>query len=657
VTRVIATILLAALFPLIGPGTTLAQHDGDDDTISPGGNLVVEGVPPIPAALAERVARYTEFRAAAPLSWHPTRREMLISTRFADAAQVHLVRAPLGARTQLTFLRDAVGAASFQPTRGDFFVYAKDAGGDEFAQIYRFDTASGDATLLTDGKSKNEIGPWSRDGRRLAYTSTRRNGTDTDVYTIDPADPSSDRLLAEVKGGGWSPLDFAPDGATILAGEFVSVNESYLWLIDAQSGAKTALTPRGEAGDEKIFYGNARFAADAKGIYVTTDRERGFRRLAYIDLATRRHDYLTDDIKWDVERFALSDDGRQIALVTNEDGISRLHLLDTAARERKAVADVPVGVIGSVRWHKNNRDVAFSLSSATSPTDAYVLDAGSGKVERWTESETGGLNAANFVAPKLVNWTSFDGRTISGFLYRPRAERFPGKRPVIVYIHGGPEGQSRPSFQARLNYHINELGVAMIFPNVRGSSGYGKEFVKLDNGLKREDAVKDIGALLDWIAAQGDLDADRVMVTGGSYGGFMTLSVAARYDDRVRAALSVVGISNLVTFLERTESYRRDLRRAEYGDERDPATRDFLTRTAPLNNAAKITKPLFIVHGRNDPRVPHTEAEQMVATLRKNGAPVWFLMANDEGHGFAKKRNQDFQFYATVMFIQEHLLK
>jgi dipeptidyl aminopeptidase/acylaminoacyl peptidase len=314
-------------------------------------------------------------------------------------------------------------------------------------------------------------------------------------------------------------------------------------------------------------------------------------------------------------------------------------------------------VLGGLEWHKNNRDLMFLVSSARSPTDAYVLDADTGKVERWTESETGGLNPATFAEPELVRWTSFDGRTISGFLFRPPAGKFTGKRPVIVNIHGGPEGQSRPSFNGRLNYFINELGCALIFPNVRGSTGYGKEFVTLDNGFKREDSVKDVGALLDWIGKQDGLDADRIMVTGGSYGGYMALAVATTYDDRIRAAVSVVGISNFVTFLERTESYRRDLRRVEYGDERDAKMREFLTRIAPLNNASKITKPLFVVQGRNDPRVPYTEAEQMVETVRRNGTPVWYLLAKDEGHGFSKKRNADYLFYATVLFIQEHLLK
>ncbi|MCI0380528.1 MAG: prolyl oligopeptidase family serine peptidase, partial [Gemmataceae bacterium] len=222
---------------------------------------------------------------------------------------------------------------------------------------------------------------------------------------------------------------------------------------------------------------------------------------------------------------------------------------------------------------------------------------------------------------------------------------------------GGPESQFRPGFLARYNYLLNELGVALIFPNIRGSSGYGKTFLTLDNGFLREDSYKDIEALLDWIATRPDLDADRVLVTGGSYGGHMTLAVATYYPERMRCAIDVVGMSNLVSFLENTESYRRDLRRAEYGDERDPKMRKFMETIAPLNNAHKIKKPLFIVQGKNDPRVPLIESEQMVATLKKQGTPVWYLMAEDEGHGFAKKKNADFQFYASVMFVREFLLK
>jgi len=339
-----------------------------------------------------------------------------------------------------------------------------------------------------------------------------------------------------------------------------------------------------------------------------------------------------------------------------KNGLGVLRLLDTATGKEKPAPRLPAGRVLGVEWHENSRDLALTMVSARSTADVFSVDVTTGQVDRWTQSETAGLNLESLAEPELIRWKSFDGRTISGFLYKPPA-RFAGKRPVIVSIHGGPESQFRPGFLGRWNYFLNELGAALIFPNVRGSSGYGKTFLQLDNGFQREDSYKDINALFDWIAARADLDKDRVMVTGGSYGGFMTLAVATNYNDRIRCSLDVVGISNLATFLENTESYRRDLRRAEYGDERDPQMRAFMERTAPANNAAKITKPLFVVQGMNDPRVPRTESEQMVATVRQNRTPVWYLMARDEGHGFAKKKNQDFQFYSMVLFVQEYLLK
>ena len=624
------------------------------DVIVSGDNLVVEGVPKIPASLAETVDRYSNFRGAALDSWDPVKREMLISTRFADTNQIHVVKMPGGARTQLTFYPDRVAGAQYSPAKDDAFVFSKDVGGGEFFQLYRYDVGTGDIALLTDGKSRNTGAVWSYAGDKIVYGSTRRTGDDVDLWEVEPANPKSDRMLAQLQGGGWQALDWSPDGNEILVLEEISANESYLWLMDSKSGEKTLLTPKG--GSVKIAYSYGLFSKDGKGIYVTTDKDSEFQRLAYVDLATKEHAYLTTNIPWDVDELALSYDGKTIAFVTNEDGFGVLHLLDTKTRKEKPVPALPKGVITGISWHKNSRDLGFNLSSARSSSDVYSLDVQTGEVERWTFSETGGLNTANFPEPELIHWKTWDGRMISGFLYQPPA-KFTGKRPVIINIHGGPEGQFRPSFPGRWDYYMNELGIAMIAPNVRGSTGYGKSFLALDNGFLREGSYQDINTLLDWIQAQPALDSSRVLITGGSYGGFMTLAVATNYNDRICCSVDVVGPSNLVTFLEHTSGYRKDLRRVEYGDERDPKMREFLERIAPFNKAKNITKPLFVVAGKNDPRVPASESEQMVSIVRQNGTPVWWLMAKDEGHGFAKKKNQDYQFYATVMFVKEYLLK
>jgi dipeptidyl aminopeptidase/acylaminoacyl peptidase len=647
-----APLLLSAL--VCGLSWVVSGAVAAEDVVPPPDSLVAENIPPVPKSVAESVGRYTEFRAAQFRSWHPTRREMLIRTRFADTLQVHRVNMPLGARTQLTFYPDSVASASFQPTGGESFLFTKDAGGNEFAQVFRYDVGTGDVTMLTDGKSRNSPGTWSHKGDRIAYTSTRRNRKDADVYVMSPDDPKSDKLASESPAPGWSVLDWSPDDSKLLLAHFISANESHVFVMDAAGGERVRLTPESK---EKVAWGAGVFSKDGKGVYTTTDQGAEFARLAYIDLATKAVTILTPDLKWDVEGMALSDDGKRLAYVTNEDGLAVLHLMETATRKDLPAPKLPAGQISTLDWHKNNKDLAFTMTSARSPSDVYSLDADSGKVERWTQSETAGLNTAAFVEPQLVRWKSFDGREISGFLYAPDAAKFPGKRPVIVNIHGGPEGQFRPGFLGSLNYYLNVLGVAIVFPNVRGSSGYGKTFLTLDNGKLREDSVKDIGALLDWIPSRPELDADRVMITGGSYGGYMTRACSVHFADRIRCAIDVVGISNFVTFLQRTEPYRQDLRRVEYGDERDADMREFLTRISPLTNVAKIAKPLMVVQGANDPRVPRSEAEQMVAALKKQGTPVGYLLGKDEGHGFAKKKNFEWQFYASVAFVKRYLME
>lgn len=636
----------------------------ESDFVSPNENLVLDGVPKIPSQIAADVTSYTEFRSAGFVSWHPERREMLITTRFADSAQLHEVRMPLGARKQLTFGAERATGASWPRKRSDFFVFSRDVGGGEFYQLFRRDIATGKTDRLTPGgRTRHSLGRFSHDDK-LAFTSTKRNGKDNDLYVMDPRDPSSERLLTQVEGS-WSPLDWSPDDKKVLMGEYVSANESYLWLLDVATGTKTELTPRTDSKDKVSWHGGA-FTNDGKSIFVSTDKGAEFHRLSLLDLESKALTPLTADLDWDVEHFDISTDGKLAAFVTNEEGTGVLHVLDVEKKKPLSLPKLPPGTVGSIRFHDRTDELAFELTSARSPQDVYTLDLKTSKVERWTESETGEVDTRDFSEPETIRWKTFDGRTISGLLYLPpnratggstAAPKFTGRRPVILSIHGGPEGQSRPGFMSRTNYFLNELGVAIILPNVRGSTGYGKTFLALDNGEKREESVQDIGALLDWIAKRDDLDASRVMVMGGSYGGYMSLAVSEHYADRIRCSIDVVGISNFVSFLERTEAYRRDLRRVEYGDERDEKMRAFLEKISPANNAEKIKKPLFVIQGKNDPRVPFQEAEQMVAAVKKNGTPVWYLVAKDEGHGFAKKKNADFQFYATVLFVKEYLLR
>lgn len=621
---VLAVAFLGVCFGTILAPSTHAQSSKtpQEAVVAPNENLVVDGVPPVPASIAERGSRYTNFRAALFTSWNAARREMLIATRFGDTFQIHKVESPGAARTQLTFFPDSVRTAIYPPAAAagsDSFVFSKDIGGGEFYQLYRYDVATGAITLLTDGKSRNTDEIWSHDGTKLAYGSTHRDGNDVDTWITEPAHPENNRLVAQNAGGGWGVADWSPDGAQLLVTRYISANESNLYLVNAATGEKTQITP--QQTEKKVAYGNAEFAHDGKGIYVTTDKESEFQRLAYFDLASKQFKFFTSDIQWDVEGFDLSPDGGTIAFAVNEDGFGSLHLLDTKTGAHNPAPNIPAGIAVAPKWHPNGEDLAFGLTSARSPYDAYSLNVRTGKVDRWTTSETGGLNANTFAEAQLIHWKSFDGKSIGGFLYKPvdaAGKPLAGKHPVIIDIHGGPEGQFRPGFLARNNYYTSELGIAVIYPNVRGSTGYGKTFVTLDNGFLREDSYKDINALFDWISTQPDLEASRIMVTGGSYGGFMTLAVATNYNDRIRCSVDIVGPSNLVTFLENTSGYRRDLRRVEYGDERDPKMRAFLERIAKLAREDTFCRRLDEVERRwlRENASPEAKEWNLLSTLR-----------------------------------------
>lgn len=617
-------------------------------------NLVVEGVPPIPQALQSEVSRYLNLGGASFRGWHGSRREMLITTRTGNVIHLHRIADPQGTRTPLTSGPEAVRFGWYPPNGGDLLVYQADQGGNENFQFYACDTANLQSApvLLTDGQSRNTSPVWSYDGQWLAYASTRRNGKDSDIYLVNPADPKTTRCLLTNPSTGWAPADWTHDGTHLLVRRSLSDTETELWLVDAKTGERRRLTSK----NDRHFLSRPRLAEGDTAIYALTDADSDFLTLTRLDISTGLRSPLPTPPGWDVEEFALSADGRTLAFTMNEDGFSRLHLLDMSTRQELPVPKIPGDLLGNLSWRPQHRELGFVVNGSQSPSDAWSLDIDSGQLTRWTDRTRKPATEMHFAEPEIVRVKSADGLSISSLVYRPDPQKFPGRRPVLLIIHGGPSSQSRPGFRDSSNYYLNELGIALVYPNVRGSIGYGRKFMALDNGVKREDAIHDIGAVLDRVAADPGFDASRIGVMGGSYGGFMTLASLVNYPDRLRCGVDSVGIANFATFLRDTSDYRRGNRREEYGDERKPEVRAFLDQISPAMHAEKIRAPLFIIQGKNDPRVPVTEAERMRDAIRQAGGKVWYLMANDEGHGFSKKPNVDFQFQATILFFRAFLL-
>ena len=647
-----------------------ASSPGVIDAFTPNPNLYIEGIPPVPKSLVQEVEKYTEFRGDAFVDWHPSRREMLVSHRNPDAqtAQLFRLAAPLGELEQLTDFADPVREASYEPRQGKYLVFERSSGGNEANQVYRLDLPSKQVTLLTDESERHSLGGWLNRSSTLLIASvpldkTASGGSRSEVTQtlrlIDPAQPGVSRKVADLPGAGWIVGAISWDDRQAALTRYISATESQVWLLSLGTGKATQILPAPGSAEKAVYFAGP-FTRDNGGLFVITDREGQFREVMLYRLASKRWSALSGAPPWDASDLSVNDGVKSIAARFNVEGREELRLFD--AQSLKELAPPPslalqTGSVNSLHFHRKLPDLAFAVSGSSGLSQIHSLNPSSGVVEQWTRAHTpAGINTGEAPAPQIVRWQSFDGLQISGILHRPAA-RFTGKRPVMVLIHGGPEGQAKLGFLGRSSYFVNELGIAIIQPNVRGSSGYGKTYLTLDNGMLREDSVRDIGSLFDWIGEQPDLDASRVLVSGGSYGGYMSLAVSARYAERIAGAIDVVGISNFVTFLSNTESYRRDLRRAEYGDEREPQMRAFLEAISPTQRARDMRKPLFVVQGRNDPRVPYTEAEQIVALARACNPFVWYLRAENEGHGFARKENADYQFYATVMFVRETLLK
>jgi dipeptidyl aminopeptidase/acylaminoacyl peptidase len=635
-TAFLVALLLSASAPVVAQ-----QKAADTRQI---GTATLQNVPEIPGEIREKVQLYQNYREATFEDWL-SGGGMLITTRFGATRQVHRVLAPGGARTQLTFFSEPVASARRIPG-SDAFLFSRDTGGDEWFQLFTMGS-DGVSVQLTESGTRNQAPVLSRDGRHLAWSRAVKGSPDYAILMADPANPASRRVVHQAKGAVF-PSDITPDGKRILLTREISNREMRLSLLDVGTGQATEL-PFTSA---PARYLEPRFARDGRSILAITDHGSDVLRLVEIDVATGRRTTVSPESRWEVEAFDLSEDGRTLAYALNEDGYSRVVMQDFRTKRALPQPDLPKGVLTGLKFSPDGKRLAIGLTSATSAGDVWSWEVGAGRGTRWTESELGGLAPARLAEPRLIRFRSFDGLSVPAFVYRPR-NAGPGTRtPVIIDIHGGPEAQTRPGWNPGAQYFADVLGATVILPNVRGSEGYGKAYLNLDNGVKREDSVRDIGALLDWIAAQPDLDPQRVAVYGQSYGGYMSLAVSSHYGDRLVGGVERYGISNWISFLQNTEAYRRDNRRAEYGDERDPAVRAVLERISPLANVARIRKPMLVMQGANDPRVPQSESDQVVERLRANGVETWYVVFADEGHGFAKKHNNDLRREVETVFLR-----
>ena len=663
------SVLAACTTPQAPPAALAASNPAAALLPAPAA-MRTEGVPPLPRNQIDAAQRYSLVAGHNFVDWHPSTREMLVSHRVpgASTTQLFRLRAPMAPLEPLTDGTDPVSGARWEPSEGRYIVFARGRGGDEAFQLYRLDPATRATTQITaDGQRHALLGWLKKPQPQVLVASvpldrTATGGTRAEVKTtvsvIDPTNPASARVLAELPGGGWFGAEVSPDEKQLALTRYLSAAESEIWLMDLGGptlGQRRRVLPAASDTTLKASHFVSGWAAGGRALFITSDRASEFQEMMRLDIASGTLTRLSAQTPWDVESGTVSADGKHLAFLVNVDGRDELRLQDASTGAAVMLPRLPAGSTTGADFHRSRPDLALVVNSTQGPSQIHSLDIATGAVTAWTQpAGTAGLDLQNLPEQQVVRWKSFDGLTVSGILTLPPAS-FGGKRPLVMLVHGGPEGQAKLGWLGRNNHLLMQLGVAVFQPNVRGSTGYGKTYLSLDNGRLREDSVKDMGSAIDWMATQPRLDATRVLVVGGSYGGYMALAASTVLADRIAGAASTVGISNWVTFLENTESYRRDLRRVEYGDERDPAMRAFLTSISPLTHVAKITKPLLVAQGKNDPRVPWTESEQIVRSLQSRGTPVWYLLADNEGHGFARRENADYYFAALIQFIQQTL--
>lgn len=606
------------------------------------GSARLDNVPPVSPADLEAARAFETMRGASLLDWFADG-SLLIQTRFGEAVQLHRVAMAGGDRRQLTFATNP--AVIGYRLSGNRFAYIRDSAGDEWYEVL---VSNGNAppVRISEADTRNLLTAVSPDGRFASWSSVKRGSGEFAIVVADTLHPASRRTVHTLDGSAF-PAAFSPDGKQLIISRQLGPTERSMLLVDLVSSQVRPLL-----AEPGAMLRDPQFLPDGRSILFLSNASADAARLVQMDIATGKQRRLSPEMVWDVELFDLSPDGKTAAYSVNEEGYSKVYLRDLASGRIRPVSTPGQGVVSALRFSPDGRRLAVGMATSSSLGDVWVMSVKNGRSERWTYSETGLVDVARLSHPKLIRFDSFDGLSIPAFISRPPAAPQGGRYPVLIDLHGGPEDQARPTYRGDLQYYAARLNVAIIQPNVRGSSGYGARFMSLDNGRNREDAVRDVGALLGWIATQPDLDPKRVVVTGGSYGGYLTLASLVHYSDRLAGGAAAYGISNFITFLESTAEYRRALRRPEYGDERDPDLRKFLEQISPLTNVSRIGKPLMVLQGANDPRVPQREADQMVAALRAGGVPVSYLLFTDEGHGFRREPNQALRMAAQAAFMQ-----
>ena len=590
-------------------------------------------------------AQYMNIKSCGGGDISPAGDKVLFTSNMPGVHQLYVMPSKGGWPNQTTFYEDRVAFGSWSPD-GQWILFGKDIGGSERTQLFLTSPSGEKVIPLTDNnKVIHSFGDWSPGGKKIAFASNERNEAYFDIYVMDLA--TKEKKMIYQKDGNFSVAAWSPDGKTLIIEETVTNTNANLYAFDIATGQAALLTPH--EGD--ALYSNVRFAPGSKTIYLSSDQDRDFENLATLELSAGKLTYLENE-KREISGMILSDNGRYMAYTANLDGYGILFVTDMQARKMVNLPKMPKGIVGGLSFTKAGDKLAFSFSSAGRTNDVWIYDQTAKTVGPLTFAPMGGIDASTMVEPTLIKYKSHDGLEIPAFFYLPPGSKKDGSLPVILSVHGGPESQERPWFAKLYQYYLSR-GYAILAPNVRGSSGYGKAYMAMDNIKKRPEALKDLVWAVEYLKSSGYVDPKKIAVMGASYGGYSTLAMLTMYPDLWAAGVDIVGIANFETFLKNTGAWRRKLRESEYGYlDKDL---DFMKSISPFYMADKITAPLMVIQGANDPRVPQIEADQIAEKVKARGGVVEYLLFPDEGHGLAKIPNQIKAFTAAADFLDKYV--